>query len=169
MVFYSSLAQDVLQPTHKLTHTHTFTGQYLAQRNLLGWTNIFISVWTKGWKLVYYWFEENNQMGLIYSGTELEIFHCVSNPVSPARLHIHLLWHMRHVSISQDRDLGWCVSHWPCSKALSGQGGDGKKEKTSKDKLPASGMWLLPITAGICGVTYQANGKYLTFNFLAVR
>lgn len=44
-----------------------------------------------------------------------------------------------------------------------------KKEKKSKDKLPVGGMWLLPITAGICGVTYQANGKYLTFNFLAVR
>lgn len=44
-----------------------------------------------------------------------------------------------------------------------------KKKKTSKDKLPVGGMWLLPITAGICGVTYQENGKYLTFNFLAVR
>lgn len=44
-----------------------------------------------------------------------------------------------------------------------------KEAKTSKDKLPVGGMWLLPITAGICGVTYQANGKYLTFNFLAVR
>lgn len=44
-----------------------------------------------------------------------------------------------------------------------------KKEKTSKDKLPVGGMWLLPITAGICRVTYQGNGKYLTFNFLAVR
>lgn len=28
---------------------------------------------------------------------------------------------------------------------------------------------LLPITAGICQVTYQGNGKYLTFNFLTVR
>ena len=44
-----------------------------------------------------------------------------------------------------------------------------KKKKRCKDKLPVGGMWLLPITAGICGVTYQGNGKYLTFNFLAVR
>ena len=45
----------------------------------------------------------------------------------------------------------------------------GRREKKSKNKLPVGGMWLLPITAGICGVTYQENGKYLTFNFLAVR
>lgn len=45
----------------------------------------------------------------------------------------------------------------------------GEKKKRSKDTLPVGGMWLLPITAGICGVTYQRNGKYLTFNFLAVR
>lgn len=47
-------------------------------------------------------------------------------------------------------------------------GGDGKRER-SQDKLPAGGMWLLPITAGICGVTYQGDGKYLTFNILTVR
>lgn len=146
------------------TNSHTHIHRPVSCPKKFAGMDWQLCVWTKGWK-----HEENNQMGLIYSGTELEIFHWVSNLVSPARLHIHLLWHMRHVSVSQDRDLGWCVSRWPRSKALSGQEEMEKKEKTSQDKLPASGMWLLPITAGICGVTYQANGKYLTFNFLAVR
>lgn len=48
-------------------------------------------------------------------------------------------------------------------------GGDGKREERSEDKLPVGGMWLLPITAAICGVTYQGDGKYLTLNFRAVR
>lgn len=43
------------------------------------------------------------------------------------------------------------------------------RAKRSEDKLPVGGMWLLLITAGICKVTYQGDGKYLTFNFRAVR
>lgn len=92
-----------------------------------------------------------------------------NNPVTSGKPYIHLQWTMWHVSVLHDRDLGWYISDWSCSKALSGQGGDEEREKTSKDKLPVGGMWLLPITDGICGVTYQGNGKYLTFNFLAVR
>lgn len=43
------------------------------------------------------------------------------------------------------------------------------KMKMSKNKLPVGRMRLLPVTAGICPVAYQGNGKYLTFNFLGGR
>lgn len=94
---------------------------------------------------------------------------CMKRTLSAGRGQVGLHRDMFRVRMLHHADLGRCVSRWPCSKSLPDWEDMENKEKRSEDKLPAGGMRLLPITAGICGVTYQGNGKYLTFNFLAVR